>query len=589
MEFKKAQRGVPGNAYETVSAFSNTAGGYLVFGVKNTDGEIEIVGVMDVDKVQNDFLSCLRTGDKLNRIITSREDSIEHEGKTLLVFYIPEVRRYEKPIYLNGDIRKSFIRRGAGDERCTTAEIERFLRDSSGATFDSETLHDFDVEECFDESSVTWYRRLLQQHQGDRHADLSNVEFLHEWGFIIEIDNSLLPTRAALLLFGRARHIHRILPRGIVDFQRIDTLFNDWSPDKRWHDRIVIEENILSAWQTLVEKYMRLAERPFTVNATTLRRHDDPPDYIAFREAAINLLIHQDYGDFTRKPVIKIFSDQTMFWNPGDAFATEDQLLEPIEKEVRNPAIVGAFRRIGLSDQAGTGIRALISNWRQLGYVPPKIKNDKAEKTFEVLLLKEDLLTEPQRLFQAQLGVQLSEQEAAIFAYTCREGVITLTNVKAVIGKGSHDALEVISRLVTQKLLKVMETDACWELAPHLKDRFLESDQPLANDRDLVTDQPAEHTDSLVTPMLTELTDHQRRILLLCEAPRKQADLMKELGLTHRTFFRRKHLEPLIKANLIRMTHPEEPNHPDQTYVVTDSALDVLESFINTNKEGEGE
>ncbi|HLA80351.1 MAG TPA: ATP-binding protein, partial [Thermoleophilia bacterium] len=119
LECKKAQRGVPDDAYESVSAFANTAGGYLVFGIKDTRGSLEIVGVIEVDKVQNDFLSCLRTGDKLNRVIAAQEDAVEHDDKALLVFYIPESRRGEKPVYLNGDIRKSFIRRGGGDEHCT--------------------------------------------------------------------------------------------------------------------------------------------------------------------------------------------------------------------------------------------------------------------------------------------------------------------------------------------------------------------------------------------------------------------------------------------------------------------------------------
>ncbi len=66
VEFKKAQRGVPDAAYETVSAFSNTAGGWLVFGVEDSMGSLEVVGVIEVDKVQRDFLSCLRTTDKLN-------------------------------------------------------------------------------------------------------------------------------------------------------------------------------------------------------------------------------------------------------------------------------------------------------------------------------------------------------------------------------------------------------------------------------------------------------------------------------------------------------------------------------------------
>jgi ATP-dependent DNA helicase RecG len=149
---------------------------------------------------------------------------------------------------------------------------------------------------------------------------------------------------------------------------------------------VVVEDNIIHAWQILVEKYFRLAERPFSVDAATLRRHDDPPDYISFREATINLLIHQDFGDQTRKPVIKIFLDRTVFWNPGDAVDTVDHLLDPTEKEVRNPAIVAAFRRIGLSDQAGTGMRSIFGNWRQMGFVPPRIVNDKAEKTFQIML-----------------------------------------------------------------------------------------------------------------------------------------------------------------------------------------------------------
>lgn len=583
VEFKKAQRGVPNSAYETVSAFSNTAGGYLAFGVKDTDGTFEIVGVIEIDKVQNDFLSCLRTGDKLNRVIAVQEDAVEHDGKTLLVFFIPEAQRREKPVYLNGDIRKSYIRRGGCDEHCTQTEIERFLRDAADSTYDGELLADLDSEAFFDKQSVTWYRRLFQEKQGNRHADLSDLEFLNEWGFVVEANDSLVPTRAAVLLFGKGRCVRQIIPRGVVDFQRIDTPFDDWSPDKRWHDRVVVEENIVQAWQVLVEKYMRLAERPFSIDTATLRRHDDPPDYISFREAAINLLIHQDYGDHTRKPVIKIFADRTVFWNPGDAFVTVDQLLEPTEKEVRNPAIVNAFRRIGLSDQAGTGMRSIVGNWRQLGYVPPVIENDKVDKTFNLVLQKELLLTDRQRLFQAQLGVSLSDQEAAVFAYTCRSGTITVTDAKAVIGGGNREARAVLDRLVVMVLLRPVEDGVLWDVAEHLKERFLQTDQAndqsRSKDTSLVTDQPAGPEPNLVTPVLTNLTDHQRKVIELCEVPRKQADLMREIGLTHRTFFRRKHLEPLIQAKLIRMTHPEEPNHPDQAYVVTEAGLGLLSAW----------
>jgi len=180
----------------------------------------------------------------------------------------------------------------------------------------------------------------------------------------------------------------------VVDCQFIDFTADSWTTDRRWSDRIVVEENLVQAWLMLSERYAQYADHPFGVDAARLRRNDDPPDYIAFREAAINLLIHQDYGNHGRKASIRFFRDRMVFWNPGDAFATPDELLDRTEKEVRNPAIVAAFRRIGLSGQAGTGVRAIFRGWQRLGHPPPVINSDTARKTFELLLLREPLFSE---------------------------------------------------------------------------------------------------------------------------------------------------------------------------------------------------
>ena len=69
VEFKEARNQAPKSAYETVSAFANTAGGWLPFGVRDNGGVFEIVGVIEVDKVQGEFLSTLRSGGKVNRAI----------------------------------------------------------------------------------------------------------------------------------------------------------------------------------------------------------------------------------------------------------------------------------------------------------------------------------------------------------------------------------------------------------------------------------------------------------------------------------------------------------------------------------------
>jgi len=64
----------------------------------------------------------------------------------------------------------------------------------------------------------------------------------------------------------------------------------------------------------------------------------------------------------------------------------EDHLLEPGEKEVRNPQIVEAFRRLGLCEQAGTGMRMVLNQWQALGHLEPEYDNDRSRKTFEIRL-----------------------------------------------------------------------------------------------------------------------------------------------------------------------------------------------------------
>ena len=579
IEFKEARRDVPRNAYETVSAFANTGGGWLVFGVRDGAGSLEIVGVLEVDKVQNDFLGTLRSGQKLSRVIAAEEQLFEVDGKALLVFHIREARRQDKPIYLNNDIRRSFLRRGAGDERCTPGEIERLLRDAADERYDGEMI-DLDPEHCFDDGSVRWYRKVFDGRNPGHDATLSHLEFLNTWGFVVEIGGVLRPTRAAVLLFGSAPVFRQVLPRPVVDWQWSR---GDWSEElaeERWADRLVIESNLVETWKTLVDRYMQRAEKPFSVDPETLRRDDIPPDYNAFREAAINLLIHQDYADHTRKPVIQFFNDRVLLWNPGDAFATADELLEPGEKEVRNPRIVNAFRRIGLSEQAGTGIRAIFGNWRRLGHVPPIIENNRLRNAFQLTLLKEELLSEEQLLFQASLGVHLNEAEAKAFALVCREGRVRPRDVRTVTGLTGAEAQAVLERLQVQALVSPLEgaVPPVYDLAEHLRDRRggigEGGDQGDDEPPDSVTDQVVPKMARLVTdqvPALRSLDETAWRIMMFCDLPRSLADIMGEMGLTHRTFFRRTHLGPLLSGGVLRMTRPDQPNHPDQAYVLTEA------------------
>jgi len=109
-EVKEAKTEVPKNSWETVSAFANTAGGWLIFGVRKAGRDYEVVGVQNAEKMERDFLTALR-GDKFNKKITVQSKKYTINGKHILGFYIPCVEGKDKPIYFNS-VKNTFIRTG---------------------------------------------------------------------------------------------------------------------------------------------------------------------------------------------------------------------------------------------------------------------------------------------------------------------------------------------------------------------------------------------------------------------------------------------------------------------------------------------
>jgi len=585
IEFKQAAWEAPKDALETVSAFANTAGGHLVFGIKEANGRFTITGVINADKVQDIFLGWLRDNNKVSVNLPVNGAAHALPEGTVLAFHIPEAQRHEKPVFIDRSPYKAYIRRGGRDDTCTRDELLRFIRDASQERYDAQPL-DVDISRCFDTATVRWYRERFAASNPGRDATTDDTAFLRQWGFLVEQGGVLRPTRTAILVLGSGEYVRQVLPRMVVDVQFYRNASAEYDSAVRWADRITIEDNLIKAWQSLVEFYFRHSERPFAVDATTLRRDDDPPDYISFRESAINLLIHQDFGDTTCVPTIRFFRDQTEFFNPGDAFATREQLLDPGDKDVRNPGIVNAFRRIGLSDQAGTGVRAIFDGWRKLGYLPPEIDNDKAEKRFRLRLRKEKLITEAQLLAQANLGLQLSAPEANVFAWLTRKGHIDLTDVKALTGLSGAEARQLVQRLTVQAVLKAAdESGDVYRLPDHLRARFQpnESAHALENQRiapefsdsddtGQATAQAASGQTQLVQSPI-QLSAIQRQIIAFADAPRSIAELTRHTGHKQRAFFKRTHLEPLLAGGILQMTVPDKPTSPAQCYVLTTTGL----------------
>jgi ATP-dependent DNA helicase RecG len=261
------------------------------------------------------------------------------------------------------------------------------LRDAGIDRWDSQPFEKVLFKEAFHSSSILWYRNRFHQANAGFDPEQPDQAFLYHWGYLLRDGKRYIPTRAAIMLFGSSLAVHQLIPRPTLDVQFLGYATNEPMPETRWIDRLVCEDNIIQAWEQLLAKYKFFMPKPFRdIDPVTLGRRDDPPGFRVFREAVVNLLIHQDYGDHSRKAVIKFFRDGIQFWNPGDVFGDDSCLFEPGEKEVRNPAIAMAMRRIAMCEQAGTGMRMMHEEWQKLGHPAPSYRNDRAEKSFEFFI-----------------------------------------------------------------------------------------------------------------------------------------------------------------------------------------------------------
>ena len=581
IEFKEAAWQVPRDIYATVSAFSNTVGGWIVFGIKETNGNYTIAGVIEADKVQNAFVSTLRQQGKFSCAIAFEEDLLNEKDGIVLVFYIPQVHRQNKPVHLDGDPKRSFVRKAGTTQSCNSAELLAFIRDASDEHYEDEVVPSLTPPTCFDDDSLRWYRsRFNEKNPGHETTDAPNTSFLEHFGLVVAHEGTARPTRAAILLFGTAAACNRVFSRQQVDFFRFVTNKADCLPETRWDDRIetLNEGNLIRSWRRILEVYREhyASSGPFDLDSTSMERTGAPPDYLAFREAVLNLLIHQDFGDQTRKATIHTYADTFEFWNPGASFVCGDEFFQPGDKPVRNPKLRNMLNRVGIGEQANTGIKNMFAYQRRLGRVAPVIDNDPANHSFRLLLSKEQSLSAQQQALLDRLSVRLSDSQSTVFLHCWRRESVTLLEAQAVAGTGIAETAKDLSHLETQVLLRKTESHlghAVYRIHDHLREAH-----PVP---DLIPDTTPGVTGEVTGEATGEVTGEVERIIRAVTGEMKRSEIQAVLELRHEDHFRERYLKPALDSGWIEMTVPEKPQSPLQQYRLTEKAREWLDFHPN--------
>lgn len=305
----------------------------------------------------------------------------------------------------------------------------------------------------YDQETLTWFAGKLNPEQTNSSQTIQE-ELLDEREFLMQDELAQLQ-----LLFGKEQNIRKMLTRNLMDLRAIK------SNDKRWDERLESHQNIIQCLRLAVDFFSRhVSVEDVTIDgfvATT-----GSADYVAMREAMVNMFLHQDYTDKTAAAQIEIQAENVTFFNPGRSLVKNQALIEGGKSQARNPLIGRALRLVGFAELAGSGLREVQSLWRKSKRRPPKIDSDRKGNTFTLFL---DWRIPPDnfnKYWKDKLGVSLSDNEIVILELAAESSGVSLNESASATGLSIEDARYLLERLSRQALIDLR--DANYFIKEHL-------------------------------------------------------------------------------------------------------------------------
>ena len=225
VEYKSCENEITSNVYETVSAFSNRYGGYIILGVKDS-GNIIGVNPKAVARIKKDFISLLNNPLKFAPTLFLSFEEAEINGKTVLWCYVPP---NSQVVMFGGRI---YDRAEDGDMDITrNSEMVSQIHRRKAADYSERKIFPYSKNEDFEfERLMPKIRNLAANRQSDHPwASMSDMELLRSAGLYqddLETGKSGF-NLAAILLFGRPELLDGDVFKTIVPFILVNGEMSD--------------------------------------------------------------------------------------------------------------------------------------------------------------------------------------------------------------------------------------------------------------------------------------------------------------------------------------------------------------------------
>lgn len=248
------------------------------------------------------------------------------------------------------------------------------------------------------------------------------------------------------LLFGSSEEVRRKIRREILELRA------RFTNEGRWNQREELTENVLQALRKAIDfitRYNPIEE----LSTENIMAPTGSADYVAVREALINLIIHQDYTDQRTVAQIELVPHRTIMVNAGASLVSQKDLMNGGTSATRNPLIARALKLIGFAELTGSGLGKSSRIWRYAKR-PPIIESSEQNNRFRIELDSRPLKIITDAFWKKRLGVTITPEAAKILRLLGNaSGGMTLAEICSETGASSDNVLVMCQDLQKQMLI----------------------------------------------------------------------------------------------------------------------------------------
>lgn len=333
---------------KSVSAFANTFGGALIFGISN---EGMVVGL---ENPEGD-------AEKISEVIKTRLDPMPEfklrfyqteDGKVLIILDV--YKGDETPYYYSGDgVLEAYVRVGNESVKATATELKRLVLRGKNTSYDSQNST-YKAEDYAFSKLKERYKKWTGNSFDDK--DLISFGLVNEQGNLTNAGALLAdesPIRCSRLFCTRWNGLNK--SGGAVD--ALD--------DAEYSGSVI---SLIENGEAFIKRNCKMKWRK------TANSREEMPEYVerSYHEALVNALAHRDYLVNGSEVHVDIYDDRMEIYSPGgmpdgSMIQDRDPLMVPSTR--RNPVLADVFDRLGYMERKGSGFGKIISGYEfQINY-----------------------------------------------------------------------------------------------------------------------------------------------------------------------------------------------------------------------------